>query len=88
MMAERVHHSAEQPAVLLVDGPDLTRPSRYRLCMNGFWIGHDQHHARGPATNGLRTEVLMVRGFVRDPKFGVVDCQLSDDLAVWRFDLV
>src|ERR1700693_4179541 len=69
MVSERIGNSSEAPTILIADGRNNGGSRCDGPFEGGIWIFYRHHHAHGTAAQRLRTEVQMLRRFVRDPKF-------------------
>lgn len=78
MVAERVAHTPEFPAVLAHDGVHHDRARRDRAGDHRLGIVGQEQQSCGRTTNGLRTEVLVLGRLVGDPERRVADRKLRN----------
>ena len=82
-MAEGINEPSNAPPIrLLCDRPDGGCARRQGTVESGGWIGDDQLHAHGSAAERFRAEILILRGFIGDPKPMVAQGQLRDHLSI------
>src|SRR5690349_5666843 len=86
VMAERIDHTAEPPAVLVVHGNDLRRAGSHSPHEHRIGVGDRKHHPHRAAAERFRAEVLMCRRLVSDPELRAVYGQARDDGAIRRID--
>ena len=79
-MTEGINHSANAPPMLAVDRGLLRRPGRNRLSLDRVWIVDDEQESSGGAADHLWDQAISTDADGSDPKDGVVDGQLRDDV--------
>src|SRR5690349_13433653 len=83
-MAEGIEDATEPPAVVVSDRQDDFCARGYGTVESNVGVGDGENHAGGAAFESFRAEVVVLRRFVRNPEFGALHRESSDDRAVGR----